>query len=77
MTDFKTWFKENLSESAADIAEHGADAGYPHITYNNEAAALFDRFASEIWDMAVGDADSMGHKNVAEMISTFSRSDMV
>jgi hypothetical protein len=30
---FREWFKQNLAEDyGRDIANHGADAGYPHIT---------------------------------------------
>jgi hypothetical protein len=76
-TTFKTWFNKNLKDSARDIANHGADAGYPHITYTSDCAKLFDKFGDEIWNMAVEDADDMGCKNVAEMISGFVRSDML
>jgi hypothetical protein len=75
--DFRTWFKANLSESARDIANHGADAGYPCITYTRDTVKIFDRFGHEIWDMAVDDAESMGCKNVAEMIAGFGRADML
>lgn len=74
--DFRAWFKRNLSDYAGDIARHGADAGYPHITYNTDAAKVFDAYADEIWAMAVEDASDMGHSNVAEMIAAFGRSDM-
>ena len=77
MNTFREWFKENLAEQASDIANHGADCGFPHITYTNECAQLFDRFGSEIWEMAVEDADDFGHDNVAQMIASFKRSDML
>jgi hypothetical protein len=75
--DFRAWFRNNLKDYARDIANHGADAGYPWITYTADTVRLFDRFGDEIWDMAVQDADDMGHKNVAEMIAGFSRADML
>lgn len=77
MTTFREWFNEHLLESAADIANHGADAGYPHITYNHDAAAIFDAHADEIWQMLVDDADGMGAKNPAEMLAGFNRADML
>lgn len=77
MEGFKAWFKENLRDSARDIAEHGADSGFPHITYTSDTVELFDRFGSEIWDYAVEQADDMGCKNVAEMIAGFGRADML
>lgn len=77
MSTLKEWFTENLSEYAEDIANHGADSGFPHMTYTNECAELFDQFAAEIWEMAVDDAESMGHKNVMEMVAGFGRADML
>lgn len=75
--DFRTWFKNNLKDYAQGIANHGADAGYPCITYTSDTVKIFDKFGDEIWDMAVEDAESMGHKNVAEMIAGFNRADMM
>lgn len=74
---FKDWFKANLSDSARDIARHGADAGYPHITYTRDTVEIFEAFEDEIWEMANQDADDMGCKNVAEMIAGFGRADML
>jgi hypothetical protein len=74
---FGEWFKENLSDYAKDIAEHGADAGYPHITYTRDCCRIFDQFADQIWEMAVEDAEEFGNKNVAEMIAGFNRADML
>jgi hypothetical protein len=36
---FRAWFKANLQESARDIASHGADCGFPCITYTCETLA--------------------------------------
>ena len=74
---FREWFTANLTEEAKDIANHGADAGWSGITYTSDTVQLFDKFGSEIWDMAVEDAEEMGHKNVAEMIAGFGRADML
>jgi hypothetical protein len=74
---FKDWFEENLHEHIEDIALHGADAGYPAITYIADTVKVFNEFENEIWDMAVEDAEAMGYKNVAAMIAEFGRSDML
>lgn len=74
---FEDWFKANLKEHAEDIALHGADAGYPKITYTANTVKIFDKFADEIWEMAVEDAEEMGYKNAAAMIAEFVRSDML
>lgn len=74
---FRAWVNANLKDSLRDIAGHGADSGFGGITYTSDCARLFDKYGAEIWDMAVEDAESMGHKNVAEMIAGFNRSDML
>jgi hypothetical protein len=74
---FREWFKRNLKDNARDIANHGADAGYPHITYTHDCVKIFDRFADEIWTLAVDEAEQLGSKNVAEMIAGFQRADML
>ena len=73
---FRSWFIANLSESARDIANHGADAGYPSITYTSDCCVIFDAYADEIWTMAQEMADDMG-ENVAQMIGGFRRADML
>ncbi len=74
---FRAWFNANLKDSASDIANHGADAGFSYITYTTDTVHIFDHFAHEIWDMAVEDAEDQGCKNVAEMIAGFGRADML
>jgi hypothetical protein len=74
---FEDWFKANLHEYKEDIANHGADAGYPKITYTADTVKIFDKFGDEIWEMAVEDAEDMGYKNAAAMIAEFVRSDML
>lgn len=73
---FRAWFKSNLSDNAKDIANNGADCGFAGITYNADAAKLFDRFDAEIWDIAYEEAQSFGCKSVPEFISGFRRIDM-
>lgn len=74
---FRAWFNANLRASARDIANYGADSGFPCITYTADTIKIFDRFADEIWDMAVKEAECCGCKNVAEMVAGFRRSDML
>lgn len=76
-SDFRAWFRARLGESAEDIARHGADAGFPHITYTRDCVRIFDRFADEIWEMAVDEAEALGCKNVAALIAGFNRADML
>lgn len=74
---FRQWFIANLSDSAKDIANNGADCGFFGLTYTADTVKLFDRFDHEIWDMAYEDTESMGSANVAEFIAGFGRSDML
>jgi hypothetical protein len=67
---------EYETEELQDIAGHGADAGWPHITYTRDAVALYDAYECELWDMLNEGAEMMGAKNVQEFVSGFVRSDM-
>lgn len=72
---FRAWFMANLKGSAADIANHGADCGFPGLIYNSDGAKLFDRFGDELWEMLADEADSLG-ESVPAMIANFGRVDM-
>jgi hypothetical protein len=74
--DFRAWFKTNLKEEAQDIAEHGADCGFPYITYTSDTVDIYNKFESEIWEELSQDAEEFGHKSVAEFVGTFRRNDM-
>jgi hypothetical protein len=41
----------------------GNRAGFPKITYTADTVKIFDKFAAQIWEMAVEDAEDMGYKN--------------
>lgn len=75
---FKAWLLATLdTDQIRDLASHGADVGWPGLTYTKDCAELFDTYGGEIWDMAVQTAEDQGAKNVAELIATFRRSDML
>ena len=74
---FNEWFDENLGESARDIAQYGADSGFPYITYTADCVDLYNQFEGEIWEMLTQDAEDCGHANAIEMVSTFGRLDML
>lgn len=75
--DFRSWFKANLRDYARDIAGHGADAGYPWLTYTSDTVRLFDKFGDELWGWLAEDAEEFGHKNAAEFLGSFRRADML
>lgn len=68
---FETWMKGNLDRGQLkDLAEHGADAGWPGLTYYTDTCKLYDRFKGEIWEWLLDDAESFG-QSVFEMIGCF------
>lgn len=77
MKELKKWFEENLSHYAGDIAQQGADGGYPYISFTSDCIKLWVEYGTEIWNHAVEKAEQYGCKNVAEMISSFERADML
>lgn len=74
--NFRDWFKENLNDYALDIASHGADAGYPSITYTSDCVEIYQQFESEIWEMLCEDAEDMGLDSPVHLIAQFNRIDM-
>jgi rubrerythrin len=58
-------------DTLRDLAEHGADAGFPGITYYRDTAAMYDAHAEEIWDALAEDADDMGLAHPLALVATF------
>ena len=77
MSTFNEWFDENLSEYASDIASHGADSGFPCITYTSDTVEIYDEFEGEIYDALNEDAESFGYESPEELIATYHREDML
>jgi hypothetical protein len=74
---FRKWLLATLSkDELADLARHGADAGWQGLTYTRDTVELFDAYGDEIWDMAYEVAEQYGTKNVLEFIAGFQRADM-
>lgn len=70
---FKQWLQANLdSQQIEELAEHGADAGWPGLTYYNDTVKLYERFNDEIWNLIVNEAEECGYKNPYELLATFS-----
>ena len=76
-TPFRRWFRRNLKSSSRDIANHGADAGYPCITYTVDTVKLYNKYEDDIYEMLNEDADDMGYGSPEELIATFRRKDML
>ena len=75
---FENWMKRHFTrQELREIAEHGADAGWPHITYTTDCVKVFDRYADEIWGWIVEDAEDSGKKNAAAFLAGVGRADML
>ena len=77
-TTFRAWLTETLdAEQIEDLAGHGADAGWPGLTYFSECVELFDRFQDEIREALNEDTEAFGYESPEALVATFSRSDML
>ena len=68
---FKAFMKTRLADYLDDIANHGADAGYPCLTYYTDTVKLYKKYEQEIWELATQEAEGLGRKNAFEMIADF------
>lgn len=69
---FKAWFFANFNKQAMKgIAYHGADTGWPGITYYRDTCKLYNKFKEEIWKMLFDDTESLGYSNVFELMASF------
>jgi len=59
-----------------EAGEHGADAGWPGFTYTRDGAEFYRTNDEAIDELLAELADDMG-QTVAELIASFTRSDMV
>ena len=73
---FDKWILANLKDNLQDIVNHGADAGYPGITYYQDTVKLYDKFNEEIWNCLDKDTAEFGYKTIPEFIATFNRADV-
>ena len=74
---FRDWMKANFTKGELrDLAQHGADTGWHGLTYYADTKALYRRFADEIWEALVEDAEEYGYRNVFEFIAEFRRADV-
>jgi len=68
---FAEWLTENLGEDyMEDLANHGAAAGFPGLTYYKDTVKLYEEFEDEIWERLFDDAEGMGQTPL-ELIASF------
>jgi hypothetical protein len=77
-TTFRAWLREALDlDQITDLANHGADAGWPGLTYTADCVDLYLRFEKEIHEALVEDAEAFGYKSPEVLIAAFHRADML
>lgn len=59
-----------------DVADHGADAGWPGFTYTSECVEFYQRHHEAIWDVLCEEAEWAGQDNIPALIAYFQRADM-
>ena len=75
---FREWLEMNLgAKQLKELARHGADAGFPGLTYTSDCVELFERFEDEIREALEEDAEAHGYDCPEEFVATFNRSDML
>jgi hypothetical protein len=77
MNTFKDWFEEHLLDKAVDIAENGANKGYPYISYISNTVELFDSYSEDIWNLILQAYLQQDYQNVARMIGDYAGSGML
>lgn len=59
-------------ETLRELAEHGADTGWPHLTYYRDTCALYDAYEDELWGLLREYADDGGYDSPLAMIAQLS-----
>ena len=62
---------DEAESTMRDLAAHGADAGWPGLTYYRDTSAMYGDHEAEIWDALAEDADEMGLPHPLALIATF------
>lgn len=58
-------------ESLADVARTGADGGFPGFTYYADTVRFAKRHKAAILERLARDADAMGERSVAALVTSF------
>ena len=62
-------------EVLSDVAEHGADSGFPGFTYTSDCVTFYEAHEEAIWEILADTAENMGF-NVPQLIGGFGRVNM-
>ncbi len=58
-------------EQILEVAQHGADVGWPGFTYYKDTSAFYRENAEVIWQFLCEDAESMGSPSVFAFMAEF------
>lgn len=68
---FREWMVETLgAEQIEDLAEHGADAGWPGLSFTSDLVALYHRYRHEIRAALNEDAEAFGYDSPEALVAT-------
>jgi hypothetical protein len=51
---------EEAQDTLRDLAKHGAEGGFPGITYYTDTVAMYEAHTDEIWDALYEDSEGTG-----------------
>ena len=70
---FEDWMYYTMElETILELADHGADAGWPGLCYYNETSALYERYEKEIWEALHEDSADEGFwRNIIDLVGSF------
>ena len=75
---FRAWMQETLDgQQIEELANHGADAGWPGLSYTSDCVELFERYEGEIREALNEDTEAFGYDCPEALVATFGRSDML
>lgn len=58
---FKQWMRANFDkEELRDLAQYGANTGWPGLTYYTDTCKLYAKYKDEIWELLCQSADNFG-----------------
>ena len=67
---FKAWMKANYNKATiGDIADYGANGGFPNLTYYHDTCKIYNKFEKEIWEALATDSKE-GDTTIPEFIDT-------
>lgn len=75
---FRAWLLETLGEQQVrELALHGADAGFPGLTYTADCVELFERYQDDIRAALEADAEAFGADSPEAFVADFERSELL